>query len=420
MSCGGGGSVNIANTSGCSYDCSVQKWCKGFFGWKWKTVYIKVFRDSEVAWFNSKGESKAIGKVVLKSVAQFLAVGPYADKMPGRPELPSGGKVEYMLAFPDHPSRTSRVNWLIVASDRELGQLMNAFCSVLPRPQRQKPPPIQQARGVDAPPPYGSTVPPPYQQQRPPANTLSQLGGPPPQQGGYRQPAPAGYPQQQTGYRQQAPQQPGTTVIVQGQQGGHRNNSDDGFVTGMMMGAMISGGYGPCWGWGYAPGWGYGGWGYHSHFDSHMHNSTEINNTYVTNETNNITNNYNEDQNGGEEDGGQEGGQEEGGQEDGGQENGGQEEVADYNGYGQGDGYNDQPTEGANEGGYDQGGYDQGGYNQPEYDLLPQNQADYYQGPFNQAAYDQSGFNDDSGEELGGDDFGGDDFGGDDFGGDDF
>ena len=65
----------------------------------------------------------------------------------------------------------------------------------------------------------------------------------------------------------------------------------------MLLGAAMSG---PRWGWGYCPGWGYGGWGHHQHFDSHVHNSTEINNTYITNETNNITNNYNGDGEGGE------------------------------------------------------------------------------------------------------------------------
>lgn len=63
-------------------------------------------------------------------------------------------------------------------------------------------------------------------------------------------------------------------------------------VVGMLMGAAMGGMMRPCWGWGYAPGWGYGGWGHYSHFDSHVSNSTEINNTYINNETHNTTNNY--------------------------------------------------------------------------------------------------------------------------------
>lgn len=39
---------------------------EGFFGWKWKRVYLQVYSDSEVAWFNERGDRKALGKVVLK------------------------------------------------------------------------------------------------------------------------------------------------------------------------------------------------------------------------------------------------------------------------------------------------------------------------------------------------------------------
>lgn len=41
--------------------------------------------------------------------------------MPGRPELPSGGKEDYVIAFPDHPSRNSTVNWFLLTCDREIG-----------------------------------------------------------------------------------------------------------------------------------------------------------------------------------------------------------------------------------------------------------------------------------------------------------
>ena len=45
---------------------------EGFFGWKWKKVYLKVFRNSEVAWFTERGQSKAIGKVILKVAYPML------------------------------------------------------------------------------------------------------------------------------------------------------------------------------------------------------------------------------------------------------------------------------------------------------------------------------------------------------------
>lgn len=45
---------------------------EGVFGWKWKMVYLKVFKDSEVAWFNEKGERK--GEVVLKVLDRSAAL----------------------------------------------------------------------------------------------------------------------------------------------------------------------------------------------------------------------------------------------------------------------------------------------------------------------------------------------------------
>ena len=57
----------------------------------------------------------------LQKVAQFLAIGPYTDRMPNRPTLPSGGKIEYMVAFPNQPSRTAEVNWLLLSSDKDIG-----------------------------------------------------------------------------------------------------------------------------------------------------------------------------------------------------------------------------------------------------------------------------------------------------------
>jgi len=291
-------SVVVDNRSGLKYDCMLQKWCKG-----WKDVYVQVYKDSEIYWYNKKGDNYAIGKVVLKKVAQFLAVGPYADRMPNRPTLPSGGQIDYLIAFPDYPSRDAPVNWLLLKNDNQLGQLMSALCAVLPPPPKQRPPQQpQQPQGGHRgpPPPYGSTAAPPaYQAQAMPQQgyNMNQMGGyPPQQQGGYPPQQQGGYPpqQQQGGYRPPPHQQQnrvypqqqggggGTTVIVQDRGRRHSGGSLDGLAAGMLLGAAMGG---PRWGWGYCPGWGYGGWGHHGHFDSHMHNSTEINNTYITNET---------------------------------------------------------------------------------------------------------------------------------------
>ncbi|XP_064623871.1 uncharacterized protein LOC135485597 isoform X5 [Lineus longissimus] len=397
----------------------IRKYVKGCFSSGWKKQFLVLHQDGELVWYSDQGERKASGAIKLKAVCNFMAIGPFTQAIPSRPPLPAGGQTKHLLAIPQTAARDpKRLHWFIFLDDPELAGWMNMIMKVLPPPPAppqnfQRPPatnpnaPVEmQANAPQAPgqPPPIGFAPHVLPQGGPPQQAgYQQQGGYPQQQGGYpQQQQRGGYPQQQ--YRGQQ-QRGNTTVVVQGGGGGGGYGGGDGFATGMLLGAGLSG-----WGWGWGWGWGGPGWysghygGYGGGMDVHNHyeiNETNIENTNI-NETNITENNeFNGDAGG-----------------------------AGYGGYDPND-YNQTGDQGLDQGGYaDQGGFDQGGYaDQGGFD-----QGGYAdQGGFDQGGYvDQGGFDGgyDGGYDGGGydggfdggydgGDFGGDDFGGD-FGGGDF
>jgi len=60
-----------------------------------------------------------------------MAVGPYTNRMPGRPTLPSGASEQYLIGFPDQPTRTSVVNWILLNNDKEIGWVIISRSAVI-------------------------------------------------------------------------------------------------------------------------------------------------------------------------------------------------------------------------------------------------------------------------------------------------
>ena len=80
-----------------------------------------MFEDSVIQCFEKRDDKKPLFSVHLKSVAQYLTVGPFTRSVPGRPTLPSAGDENLLISFPKDTSRKEKeIIWLIC---RDLTQL---------------------------------------------------------------------------------------------------------------------------------------------------------------------------------------------------------------------------------------------------------------------------------------------------------
>ena len=71
--------------------------------------------------FEKRDDKKPLFSVLLKSVAQFLCVGPFTRSVPGRPSLPHAGDENLLISFPkDMQRKEKEIIWLIC---RDLTQL---------------------------------------------------------------------------------------------------------------------------------------------------------------------------------------------------------------------------------------------------------------------------------------------------------
>ncbi len=71
--------------------------------------------------FEKKSDTKPDYFVNLKSIAQFLTVGQYTRNVPGKPQLPSGGDENLLIAFPRDLSRVeNQIVWILCKDTNEL------------------------------------------------------------------------------------------------------------------------------------------------------------------------------------------------------------------------------------------------------------------------------------------------------------
>ncbi|KAH3854510.1 hypothetical protein DPMN_097053 [Dreissena polymorpha] len=68
---------------------------------KWKKVFVVLFQDSMIAWFESPKKKTPIAYTVLKDVCSMLVVGPVCKRIPNSPQkIPKKLSFSYMIAFP--------------------------------------------------------------------------------------------------------------------------------------------------------------------------------------------------------------------------------------------------------------------------------------------------------------------------------
>ncbi len=56
---------------------------------------------------------------MLQNVCEYLTVGSYCRAIPFSPQLPSGGRLDYMIAFPEEPNKKSKIHFFLCDSEQE-------------------------------------------------------------------------------------------------------------------------------------------------------------------------------------------------------------------------------------------------------------------------------------------------------------
>ncbi|ESO09555.1 hypothetical protein HELRODRAFT_168557 [Helobdella robusta] len=102
----------------------LRKYKKGFLSKGFKAVYVELTRDSYFMWYRDQTSYKRDGILHLKTVCDYLAVGPYTRSVPGRPNLSRHVNERHLLAVPSTPCRNSLVHWFLCANDADLKGLI--------------------------------------------------------------------------------------------------------------------------------------------------------------------------------------------------------------------------------------------------------------------------------------------------------
>nr|CRZ22045.1 Bm3912 [Brugia malayi] len=279
----------------------ILRYKSGFLGKKWKECWAVLYSDSELVWYDKKGDSKPSGSVFLKDVVPYTCVGPMCDRMPvRRPELPQRYSLYHLVGI-GMDAQASKVHWLLFSSDSDLESWFTEIMKTLPKPNPPPPPPANNAQqlptaGPNVPPPTYN--PPPVYPSSPPQMTNTYPSQPVYNPATNPAAQPPIYPSTVPNYGGGAG---GTTVIIDrngggygprygggGGGGGGGGSSGPGLGTGMLMGSLLGFGLGSMWGGGLHSGFGFGGHCY----PSHLGMGSGFGGGYVQDNDTYITNNY--------------------------------------------------------------------------------------------------------------------------------
>lgn len=82
-------------------------------------------------WYEDEHETNPEGCLQLKQVAPYFAVGPFTTRLPNRPQLPTGSKIDYLLAFGTSASKDAKIYWFLCHNDDDLNAWMSSIVSTV-------------------------------------------------------------------------------------------------------------------------------------------------------------------------------------------------------------------------------------------------------------------------------------------------
>uniref|UniRef100_A0A914YMZ9 Uncharacterized protein n=1 Tax=Panagrolaimus superbus TaxID=310955 RepID=A0A914YMZ9_9BILA len=115
------------------FDGLVHYYKNGWLSNKWIVVYAKLWSDSTLEWFQSKGSDNPIGSILLSSVIPYICIGPQVRKVPSRkPRLEVTWMKELLMAIA-MDQRANDVHWFYFDNGNNLRKWVSNIVPTLPR-----------------------------------------------------------------------------------------------------------------------------------------------------------------------------------------------------------------------------------------------------------------------------------------------
>jgi len=132
------------------YDGMVHYYKHGWLSNKWIVVYAKLWSDSTLEWFQSKGSDKPAGSIFLNSVIPYICIGSQVRKVPTKkPKVEASWNRNLLMAIATD-QKASSVHWLYFDDGNNLRRWLSEMTKTLPRLNAPAVPYPRNDRMVDA------------------------------------------------------------------------------------------------------------------------------------------------------------------------------------------------------------------------------------------------------------------------------
>uniref|UniRef100_A0A914Y5R2 PH domain-containing protein n=1 Tax=Panagrolaimus superbus TaxID=310955 RepID=A0A914Y5R2_9BILA len=115
------------------FDGMIHYYKRGWMSNKWNIVYAKLWSDSTLEWFSSKGSDKPLGTVYLGNLVPFICIGPQIRKVPSKkPKVESTWDKNFLMAVASD-QKAATVHWFYFDNGNNLRKWIAEITKTLPR-----------------------------------------------------------------------------------------------------------------------------------------------------------------------------------------------------------------------------------------------------------------------------------------------
>uniref|UniRef100_A0A914ZAF0 PH domain-containing protein n=1 Tax=Panagrolaimus superbus TaxID=310955 RepID=A0A914ZAF0_9BILA len=115
------------------FDGMIHYYKRGWMSNKWNIVYAKLWSDSTLEWFSSKGSDKPLGTVYLGNLVPFICIGPQIRKVPSKkPKVEATWDKNFLMAVASD-QKAATVHWFYFDNGNNLRKWIAEITKTLPR-----------------------------------------------------------------------------------------------------------------------------------------------------------------------------------------------------------------------------------------------------------------------------------------------
>ena len=115
------------------FDGMIHYYKRGWMSNKWNIVYAKLWSDSTLEWFSSKGSDKPLGTVFLGNMVPFICIGPQIRHIPTKkPKVEATWDKNFLMAVASD-QKASTVHWFYFDNGQNLRKWIAEITKTLPR-----------------------------------------------------------------------------------------------------------------------------------------------------------------------------------------------------------------------------------------------------------------------------------------------